>query len=283
MARRSSLVILIAITLALGLSGPVFARSAVSMEVPNAPAPSRERLLEAALPAIPAGFATVGVMRWTLQPSPRPFIVPPQDGPRLVLVEAGALVASELGKETRLAVGDLFVPTDVEGEVALHVHGDEEAIVVIVGFQGPDVTWCFSTQDPLAHTLQVLIYTPANRLPGGSGRLLLEQVTLPPGGRLAPYPASPYRWTSVGVGTLGLTLEGQMPFLWEAGQERRLGPGQPWPQIPEPIANPLMPSGTWLQMRNVGARPLVLYQLTLAPSTGEGLSADSPRVGSPLI
>jgi hypothetical protein len=281
MSRLSSLAMLIALTLGCGVSAPVAAWPTVSTMGPSTSIVRMERLLETTMPTLPTGFATIGVMRWTLRPSPRPLIVPPHDGPRFVLVEAGTLVAIEPGRQTPLTAGELFAPAGAEGEVALHVRGEEEAIVVVVGFQGPDVTWCFWTENPLVHSLQVLLYTPADRLPGGSGRLLLERVTLPPGSRLPPYPANPYQWTSVGAGTLGLTLQGQMPFLWEAGRERRLGPGQSWPQIPTPIANPLMPSGTWMQVRNRGNGPLVLNRLTLAPSVGAVLPAASRGGGSP--
>jgi len=282
MSRLPSLVVLVAVTVGFGLGAPAGAWPALSTAGPDAPAPGTERLLDTAAPGLPAGFATIGVMRWTMQPSPRPLVVPPHDGPRFVLVESGALVAAEQGKETPLAAGELFVPAAAEGEVALRVRGNEEAVVVVVGFQGPDVALCFWTQDPLVHALQVLIYTPADRLPGRSGRLLLERVTLPPGGRLPPYPANPYWWTGVEAGTLGLTLEGQVPFLWEAGRERLLGPGQPWPQVPGPTANPLIPAGTRMLVRNAGDGPLVLYRLTLAPGAGEAPPPTSPPGASPL-
>ena len=283
MSRLSFLVMLIAITLGCSVSAPVAAWPIVSTTGLSTSIVRTERVLETTMPTIPTGFATIGVMRWTLRPSPRPLVVPPHHGPRFVLVEAGTLVAMEPGRQTPLTAGELFAPADADGDVALHVRGDEEDSVVVVGIQGPDVALCFWNQDPLVHTQQVLIYTPADRLPGGSGRLLLERVTLLPGSRLPPYAANPYQWTSVGAGTLGLTLEGQMPFLWEAGRERRLGPGQPWPQIPSPIANPLMPSGTWLQVRNLGDGPLVLNRLTLAPSAETVLPAASPVGVSPLF
>jgi hypothetical protein len=112
-----------------------------------------------------------------------------------------------------------------------------------------------------------LISTSAEALPGGSARLLLERLTLPPGSALPPQEASPFTWTELGEGALGLTLEGeQLPFRWKSGAERTFRHGQYLPAL-QP--------GTRMTFRNAGDTPLVLYRLTLTPS-GAGGSAATP-------
>lgn len=80
-----------------------------------------------------------------------------------------------------------------------------------------------------------------------------------------------------------MLLEGQMPFLWEPGQERTFYRGQAWPQRPDPLINPLMSGGTQMTLRNAGDDPLVLYRLTLTASAGQIAPADSSRRASPLF
>jgi hypothetical protein len=163
------------------------------------------------------------------------------------------------------------------------VRGAEEASVLVVAFQTLGYAAnCFWGSDALDHNQQILLLTPTHALPGGSVRLHLQRLTVPPGSALPAHEASPLILTSVGEGVLGMTLEGQMPFLWEPGQERTLHRGQAWPQIPDPIDNPLMSGGTRMTLRNAGDDPLVLYRLTLTASAGAIAPADDP-LGAPPV
>jgi hypothetical protein len=283
MSRASCLAALI-VVLFLSTSAPVGAWPAVPRFLPGDLEPTTETLLDATTAGLPSDFAVVGVMRWALQPSPQPLIVPPHGGPVLVMVERGQLTATQHGVETGLAAGEIFAPNDPEQEVSLHVRGAEETVILVVGFQAlgfaADCSW---GSDSLGHTPHVLIWTPAHALPRGSVDLRLQRLTVPPGSSLPAHEASPLTWMSVGEGELGLTLEGQMPFLWEPGQERTLYRGQAWPQIPDPIINPLMSGSTRMLLRNAGDDSLVLYRLTLASGAGEVPHADSPDDALPLF
>jgi len=283
MSRALCLVAAIVILL-LSTSAPVGAWRAVPRFVPSDLDPTTEMLLAATTDGLPSEFAVVGVMRWALQPSPEPLIMPPQGGPVMVLVERGHITAAQDSTETRLAAGEMFVPSDDAQEVFFQVRGAEDASILIVAFQTARFgTACFWGSNPLSHTQQVLILTPAHALPGGSVRLRLERLTVPPGSSLPAHEASPLMWTSVGDGVLGMTLQGQMPYLWVPGHERTLYPTQPWPQIPDPIINPLVNGGTQMTLRNAGDNPLVLYRLTLTPSAGGAAPPVSPLGGAPLF
>jgi hypothetical protein len=111
MSRASSLAAVI-VVLFLSTSPPVGAWPAVPRFLPSDLDPTMETLLDAMPDGIPSDFAVVSVMRWTLQPSPRPLIVPPHGGPLFVVVERGQLTATQHGVETRLAAGEMFAPGD---------------------------------------------------------------------------------------------------------------------------------------------------------------------------
>jgi hypothetical protein len=269
---RISLLASIMVVLFLSTSAPVGAWHTGQRFVPGDLDPTAETLLDATTEGVPDTFVIVGVMRWALQSSPQPLMVPPHGGPVVLMVERGQLTATQHGVETRLAAGDLYAPGDRTEEVFLQARGAEEASILVVAFQALGFsTGCFWGSNALVHTQQVLILTPAHALPAGLVRLRLERLTVPPGRSLPALEASPLMWTSVGDGVLGMTLQGQMPFLWEPGQERTLHPRQAWPQIPDPISNPLLSGGTQMTLRNAGEDPLVLYRLTLTPGAGVGL------------
>jgi hypothetical protein len=283
MSRASCLAALI-VVLVLSTSAPVGARHAAPGFLPGDLDPTTETLLDATTDGLPSEFAVVGVMRWVLQPGPTSLIVPPHGGPLVVMVERGQLTATQHGVETRLAAGEMFAQGDETQEVILQVRGDEEVIMVVVAFQGLGyAATCTWGSDPLIHTQDVLLQAPSHTLPRGSVHLRLQRLTVPPGSTLPALEASPLMWLSVGDGVLGLTLEGQMPFLWEPGQERNLYRGQAWPQLPDPIVNPLMSEGTLMTLRNVGDDPLVLYRLTLTDNAGQTAPAESPRGALPLV
>ena len=279
---RASCLAAVIVALLLSTSAPVGAWPAVPRFLPSDHGLTTETLLDATTDDFPGNFAVVGLMRWVLQPSPRPLIVPPHGGPVFVVVERGLVTATQQGVETRLAAGEMFAPNDYERELILHVGGRDEAILFVATFKTPGFLPCDWGHDPLSYNRQELIQTPVDALPGGSGRLRLERLTLPPRSALPPQEASPLIWTSVGEGVLELTLEGQMPYFWEPGEERTFRRGQPWPQIPDSIANPLLNGGTRMTLRNAGDDPLVLYRLTLTPSAGTIAPPGSPLGGSPL-
>ena len=283
MSHISRLVSIIVVLL-LGSSAPVGAWPVVPRFLPGDLDPRTETLLDATTDGLPSEFAVASVMRWALQPSPKPLVMPPHGGPALLMVEHGHLTATQHGVETRLAAGEIFSPGDYTQEVVLQASGVGEASVFVVAFQALGfASACFWVSDPLVHTQDVLIQTPVDALAGRSGRVRFERLTLPPGTALPPLEASPLMWTSVGEGVLGLTLEGQLPYFWEPGQERTFRPGQPWPQIPDPIPNPLLSGRTRMMLRNAGDDPLVLFRLTLTASGGEMAPADSPPGGPPLF
>jgi hypothetical protein len=281
---RISIVASILVVLFLTMSAPVGAWHSGPRFFPSDLDSTAETLLDATTEGVPDAFAIVGVMRWALQPGPQPLIVPPHGGPVMVMVERGQLTATQDGVETRLTAGELYAPGDRTEEVFLQVRGAEEASILVVGFQELGFsTACFWGSNVHAHTQQVLMLTPAHALPAGLVRLRLERLTVPPGRSLPALEASPLMWTSVEDGVLGMTLQGQMPFLWEPGQERTLYPRQAWPQLPDPNINPLMSGGTQMTLRNAGEGPLVLYRLTLTPSAGAQDAPVNPMSGSPLF
>ncbi len=285
MSRASTLTIVVVIVaMCFVVSTPSHARSAAVPALPSDAELRTETLLDATIDALPPGFSTAGVQRWALRPSPQPLVVPLHEGRLFILVESGKLTATQSGVETLLLAGEVFAPASQDHDIALRVSGGEDAIVFVVSLSQRYVDpICYETRDPQIHTSNVLIQSPAGTLPNTFGRLVLERLTLPLGGTQPPQEANPLVWTGVGSGLLGLTLAGQMPFLWEPGQERTIHPGQPWPQIPGPTANPLTSNGTEMALRNVGKDPLVLYRLTLMPRIGGVAAPTDPLSGPPLV
>jgi hypothetical protein len=99
-------------------------------------------------------------------------------------------------------------------------------------------------------------------LPGGSGRLVAERLTLPTGSALPPYEATPFDWIELAAGTLGLTLEGDnLPEGWTGGEEQAVPAGSLW--------KTRIAAGTRVTLRNAGDEPLVLYRMTLTPDSTE--------------
>ena len=137
-------------------------------------------------------------------------------------------------------------------------------VYVISGFADTG----YWTVDPIAHTVDFLISSSADALPGGSARLVLERLMLPPGSALPAQEASPLVWNEIGEGAVGLTLEGeQLPFRWKSGAERTFRGGQ---------YLPVVQPGTRMTLRNAIDTPLVLYRLTITPSGAGGAAASTP-------
>jgi hypothetical protein len=226
-----------------------------------------ETLVDVPIDDLPTGTGTAGVVRWTLQPGPQPLLFAAQTGPRFFVVEAGEVTATEAGVEHRIAAGDVYVAADPEKEVAIHVRGPE-TVSLLRGYVSNAQRE--ATRDLGAHEDTWLIEGSSTALPGGSGRLVLEQLTLPPGSALPPLETRALDWFEVGEGTLGVMLEGNdLPVGWPSGEERMFRVGT---TTTAPI-----PPGTRMTLRNAGEGPLILYRLTLTPS-----DADTPGAGTPV-
>ena len=257
------------------LWAPVHAQEATPRALSASPEPIIETLLDTTTDSLPTGHAIVAVDRWTLRPSATALTVPPLARWVLVTVESGSLTATAAGTEHQLAARDTFVfPADQE--VALRASGSEDATAFIVYLiSGPRkrlAMFASESTDPIAHSVEWLISTSADALPGGSARVVLERMTLPPGSALPPQEASPLVWTEVGAGAVRLMLEGeQLPFRWKSGAERTFQQGQYLPAL-QP--------GTQMTLRNGGDDPLVLYRLTLMPDS-ERSSGGTAIAGTP--
>jgi hypothetical protein len=236
-----------------------------------------ETLIDTTLAALPAGRNRVAVDRWRLQPSPSQVRLPAYEGLVLLGVVTGEVTVTVNGSERRLAAGDVLDVTNQE--FLFRASGSAEAIAYAVYVTpslnldhqvGQAVARLWLDGDHLVHAMDFVISSSADDLPGGSARLLLERLTLPPRTALPPTEAGPLVWTQVGSGELWLTLEGErLPYRWASGEERRF---HQFGRVPLPFLAP----GTKITMRNAGNEPLVLYRLTLAPGDGAEGDAAAP-------
>ena len=169
---------------------------------------------------------------------------------RMQLQRGGIVEEIEPGTEVSLGVGDAVVY--VENAAAQQVRNPGEAPSETVSFG------VFSVAPPEAEYPGVISQDDWERssLAGRDVAVTVERVTIPAGGSLPvePDPAAP-RFYAVNQGTLEWALtrpDGQMPVL-------RFFPGQMIPFRP-------LNEGEMLELRNPGEEPLILLQLTLAPS-----------------
>ena len=228
---------------------------------PGEPAPESQVLLDAAMDALPSGRAIVAVDRWRMRISPEPMTIPAVKGPVSIAVESGEVRTGDGTDEVQLGAGDWHSFTGATA-ISLQPVGEDEAIVFIV-YMIPGFMDAFADAEGLgdydltAYTVDYLISTSADDLPGGSGRIVLERLILPAGSVMSPMDSQPYVWTEVGAGALGLTLEGEhLPFRWKSGAERTFRPGQYLPALADEVQ---------MTFRNVGAIDLVLYRLSIVP------------------
>jgi hypothetical protein len=263
------------IVLSCGLVLPVRAQDATPATGPGSTSPEIETLLDASLNALPTGHAIIELGRWRMRPSPAPLTMPVFGGPVFVTVESGEITTTEDGTERRLGPGE---QQRFSGNAALSLQptGSDEAQVFVVylipGFEDAGGHWVWE-YDPAIYTVDWLISTSADALPGGAGRILLERLTVPVGSALPAEEARLFVWTEVGAGVLGLTLEGeQLPFRWKSGAERTFRPGQYLPALQE---------GTRMTFRNAGDEDLVLYRLMIVPEMTPG-AAGTATVGTPV-
>jgi hypothetical protein len=230
---------------------------------PTAEAIAVETLLDAVVTNLPAGSGTMSLLRWTLQPSAQALVVPAAEGPRFFAVESGEVTVTEASVEHRLGAGESYLPADPEQEIAIRVSGPEAA-TLLRGVVAK--TLASASFDGEVHHYDFLLDAYSDALPGGSGRLVFERVTLAPGSALSPTEVSPFVWTTLGAGTLGMTLEGDdLPFPFMSGKERTV---QSVGALPTTIA-----PGTRMTLRNAGDSPLILLRLALTPVTTKGVAA----------
>jgi hypothetical protein len=235
------------------LTTPAHAQEAT----PAASGAASQVLLDAAMDALPSGRAIVAVDRWRMRVSPEPMTLPAVNGPFAIAVESGEVRTSDGTDESQLGAGDWQSFTGATA-ISLQPVGDDEAIVFIVymipGFIDAEGV---GEYDVTIYTVDYLISTSADDLPGGPGRLVLERLIVPAGSDLPPVESQPFVWTEVGEGALGLTLEGdQLPFRWKSGTERTFRPGQYLPAIAD---------GVQMTFRNAETSDLVLYRLSIVP------------------
>jgi hypothetical protein len=248
----------------------------------STPAPSQvvvtETLVDTAVSSLPLERLRVAVDRWTLQPSPSAVTLPAHEGVVMLTADVGEITVTVDGTDHQLAAGESLDVTNAE--FAFRSSGTDQAIAYLV-YASPQFSAEFGhaadqiwlSGDPLLHTHDVVISTVADAFPTGPGRLVLERLTLPPGSALPPETATPWVWTRVGAGVLGLTLEGErLPSDWKSGTEREF-----LPHFQNLL--PAVAPGTTMVMRNTGDDSLVLYRLTVTPS-GAGEAASTVATGA---
>jgi hypothetical protein len=281
MSRASHLAAVGLLALVLSVGAPTPAWTATSTATPSGTEPATETLLDVPVDGLPTGFAIVAVERWTVRPGPQALTVPAIDGRVFVIPESGQITATQAGIKHQLVVGEPFTLADPDHQVDLHAPGPEDAVAWVVSLHS-------GASDPFPHDhgphkRAVFIKYATEALPRGSGRLVLEQLTLAPESTLPPFEVRPLMWMGIGTGAVGVTLEGRTPVWWKSGHERVVRAGHPWPYIPNPMANPLMARGTQMTLRNASAaKTLVLYRLTLSPTAGDTPTAGTALGGTPL-
>ena len=230
-----------------------------------------ETLLDTTIDNLPTGRSRVAVETWTLRPGRRTPQLPPLGGPFIVAVESGAMTMTEAGRTQQLTAGNHLAFSGAEA-VAFRPVGPEETVAYAVYF-APSLDLPAVRSDPVANRFTYPINESADDFPGGSARVLLERLTVPPGGALPPQAARPWVWTDIETGALGLTLTGdRLPIRWESGEERVIRPG---------VGMPVIAPGTTMTPRNAGDAPLVLYRLTLDPGVTATPVPDAAPGGTP--
>lgn len=233
-----------------------------TMTLMTAPGASTiETLLDAPVESRATERIPLSVERWRFQPAPATLRIPALDGPQWIAVEDGHIVATVVGSERKLAVGESLV---VEaGQALVLSNPGEETASVLRGVAAVE----FSLEDydrDLVSTELALDTDAHETFPPGISRVVFEQMMLPPGSTLRIDPASGQDWVSVVRGTLGLTLTGDgVPRDWQSGEEHEVGATDRLPALAR---------GTQVSLHNVGKDPLILLRLRVMP-VAEGESA----------
>ena len=154
--------------------------------LPATAAVTSETLLDTTVPALPVGRAPVAVDRWNLLPSPSQVVLPAIEGVALMTVDTGEVTVTAGGVEHTLQPGDTLDVTNQE--ILFRASGADKAIAYVVyvtpelqSEAGQSHMRLWKDGDPLVHAMDFVIGAGAEDLPGGPGRLVLEQLTLPPG------------------------------------------------------------------------------------------------------
>jgi hypothetical protein len=244
------------LVLVLGLGLPAAAQESTPPAPPGSGEIVTETLVETDVDGLPEGWGTVTLYRWILAPDSRPLAFPPAEGTRFFVVEAGAPTVTEAGAEHHPAAGEVYLPADPQAEVAFA--GGAKGTTLLEGVVA--ATRPFVEEEQLKHRYEFLLEFVTFALPGGSGRLVLERLTLPPGNALPAREIGPFEWSDNDGGTPGLTLEGdELPAGWSAGEE----------QTVQFLSEVTVAPGTRMTVRNAGDEPLILYRLTLTPDAAE--------------
>jgi mannose-6-phosphate isomerase-like protein (cupin superfamily) len=193
-----------------------------------------------------------------------------QVGTSFYRVEQGTVKISHSGVEQVVRAGEQM-SASMNGEWRLENVGDDLARIVeadvndALATTSVDASTNSKFSDPQGYA-DIFVISAATDLTTGSGRVTLERLTLPTGTAMAPFTKTQFDWIGVAAGRVGVTLEGErLPFRWDPGEERAFGLFKSLPTIPP---------GTEVTLRNAGDEPLVLYRLTIVPSsTGEAPAA----------
>jgi hypothetical protein len=173
------------------------------------------------------------------------------------------------GDEHALAPGaGLVIPPDQE--VVVRSTRETEALLLHGGI--------LAGYPPLQFDSRFITYrTPiasSGQLPTGGVRVVVERLMLAPGAALPRFTLAQNQWIGLGHGTVGVSLDGErLPLYWGPGDER---------EVAFPNLFPAIAAGTEVTLRNAGQDQLVLYRLSVMPSTGEAAAASTPLVGTPV-
>lgn len=219
-----------------------------------------ETVIDTRVDALPAGHAQI--KSWAMQFGPgNGYEAQGLVGVLLFRVERGTMRFTLSDGEHVVSAGETLQAV-TEGVYGVHNIGAETAEFIEVDLfdavatttqAGPNIDPSDGQSIPLVQA--------ATTLPTRSGQVALEKVAIPPDEAMPPYAATAMDWIAVADGRVGIRLEGErLPFRWEEGEERTFGAGQ---------QTPIFAPGTAVTLRNAGDAPLVLYRLTIVPtSTG---------------
>lgn len=222
-----------------------------------APATTTETLLNAPIAALPDGHATVQVGLHVLQPAVSGYW--PAVGTRFFTADRGAVEIVAGGATHALNEGDQLTLETREGFTMRNVGEVEARVMEADVLDAAAVTTPLNAthfySDPTGGRVDWVIVAAAT-LPDDAAYAKVERITVLPGVALEPFTATGLEWIGIEQGRLGVTLDGeQLPFRWDAGEERTFGAYQ---QLP------LAPVGAQVTLRNAGDTPLVLYWLKIA-------------------
>lgn len=230
-----------------------------------------ETLIDVADVALPPSHAQVYTTITELQPGVSADL-DDMMGSLAYLIEQGTVRITHGDTERVLQAGERWA-APLDSEFTFENVGNDMVRIVEAGavdstaLTSVDANFESAFSDPLGGTENFVI-SDATTFAGGTGRMTLERLTLPPGAVLAPHAQPTFRWVGLVTGRLGVTLEGErLPFRWDSGEERTYGVAQ---------SLPVIAPGTEVTLRNAEDVPMVLYLLTIEPSGAEGSPGATP-------